>query len=201
MANIRTDSAVVLDGPLRERADGDTRAPLLRRPVPVTLVAIAFAGVALIAAPSGGAAVLAAFVAAVLVVLAATDLERRIIPSRIVLPAAAIALVANVAISPGQAPEFVLAALAGGVAFLIPNLISPSLMGMGDVKLMLLLGAGLGWSVRGAVIIAFLSVFPFALGTLIRGGVAARKSTLPFGPFLALGGLVVLIVPHLLGSG
>jgi leader peptidase (prepilin peptidase)/N-methyltransferase len=201
MANVRTDSAGVLDGHPRDRAHADRPAPLLRRPVPVTLVALPFAGLALITAPSGAAALLAASLAAVLVVLAATDLERRIIPNQVVLPAAAIALVANMAINPGQAPEFVLAALAGGAAFLIPNLISPSLMGMGDVKLMLLLGAGLGWGAIGSVIIAFISVFPFALWTLVRGGVAARKSTLPFGPFLALGGLVILIAPHLLSLG
>ena len=137
--------------------------------------------------------------AAVLVVLAATDLERRIIPNRIVLPATAIALVANVAISPGQSLEFVLAGLVLGVAFLLPNLINASLMGMGDVKLMMLLGAGLGWGALGAVMIGFLSLFPFALLALIRGGVAARKTALPFGPFLALGGLVILIAPHLIG--
>jgi leader peptidase (prepilin peptidase)/N-methyltransferase len=91
-------------------------------------------------------------------------------------------------------------AIAVGIAFLIPNLINQSLMGMGDVKLMVLLGAGLGWGAVGAIMIGFLSVFPFALLALIRGGVAARKTTLPFGPFLAFGGLVVLIVPHLIGG-
>ena len=68
---------------------------------------------------------------------------------------------------------------------------------MGDVKLILLLGVGLGSGVLGAVTIAFLSVFPFALAALMRGGVAARSATLPFGPFLAFGGLIMLLVPHL----
>jgi leader peptidase (prepilin peptidase)/N-methyltransferase len=72
-------------------------------------------------------------------------------------------------------------------------------MGMGDVKLMMLLGAGFGWAAVGAIMIGFLSVFPFALVALIRGGIGARKATLPFGPFLAFGGLVVLIGPHLAG--
>jgi prepilin signal peptidase PulO-like enzyme (type II secretory pathway) len=70
---------------------------------------------------------------------------------------------------------------------------------MGDVKLVMLLGAGLGGGVVGAITVAFISLFPVALATLIRGGLAARKSSLPFGPFLALGGLAVLIVPHLAG--
>ncbi len=46
--------------------------------------------------------------------------------------------------------------------------------------------------------IAFFSIFLVAVVTVIRGGLAARKTTLPFGPFLALGGLVMLIVPHLI---
>jgi leader peptidase (prepilin peptidase) / N-methyltransferase len=201
MADGGTSAAAALDGHPGEKGEGAKPAPLLRRPVPVALIASAFAGLAFIGSPSGAGAVLAAFLAAVLVVLAATDLERRIIPNRIVLPATAIALIANVAISPGRSPEFALAALSLGVAFLLPNLINASLMGMGDVKLIMLLGAGLGWSAVGAVMIAFVAMFPFAVATLIRGGAAARKTTLPFGPFLALGGLVILIVPHLLRLG
>jgi prepilin signal peptidase PulO-like enzyme (type II secretory pathway) len=49
--------------------------------------------------------------------------------------------------------------------------------------------------------IAFLSLFPMALATLLRGGLSARKIALPFGPFLALGALLVLIVPSLAGFG
>jgi leader peptidase (prepilin peptidase)/N-methyltransferase len=165
----------------------------------VALIASVLALLAFVSAPTVAEAFIGAFVAFVLVVLAATDLERRIIPNRVVLPAAAIVLVANIATSPEHSPEFILAAVAVGIAFLIPNLISASLMGMGDVKLMMLLGAGLGWGAVGAIMIGFLSVFPFALAALIRGGISARKATLPFGPFLAFGGLLVLIGPHLAG--
>jgi leader peptidase (prepilin peptidase)/N-methyltransferase len=70
-------------------------------------------------------------------------------------------------------------------------------MGMGDVKLALLLGVGLGWDVFGALIVAFLCVLPVALLILLRGGMAARKTTIPFGPFLSLGGLIVLFGPPL----
>jgi prepilin signal peptidase PulO-like enzyme (type II secretory pathway) len=169
--------------------------------VPVAVLSGALAVLAFTGYAPGPRAVVGAFMAAVLVVVAATDLERRIIPNRVVLPAAAITLTANVAFFPGRAGEFVLAALGAGVAFLIPNLVNRSLMGMGDVKLVLLLGAGLGWGVVGAVTIGFLSVFPVAVAVLIRGGLSARKATLPFGPFLALGGLVILILPHLTGLG
>jgi prepilin signal peptidase PulO-like enzyme (type II secretory pathway) len=63
---------------------------------------------------------------------------------------------------------------------------------MGDVKLTLLLGAGLGWGVVGAISLAFLRIFPAAVGMLIRGGLGARRQPLPFAPFLALGTLVIL---------
>jgi prepilin signal peptidase PulO-like enzyme (type II secretory pathway) len=154
----------------------------------------------LIPRQSASGAVIAAFMAAVLVVLAAVDLERRIIPNRIVLPATAIVLIARIAFFPGRSGEFLIAALAAGAAFLIPNLISRSLIGMGDVKLALLLGAGLGLRVVGALLIAYLSIFPLALATVARGGFAARKRTLPFGPFLALGALVMLIVSPVPGG-
>lgn len=201
MAEGRTGGAVALDGHPGNKVAGVKPAPLLGHPVLVAVIATAFGAVAFAATPLGAEAILAAFTAGVLVVLAATDLEHRIIPNRIVLPAILIALVANIAISPGHSSEFLLATVAIGVVFLIPSLINASLMGMGDVKLMMLLGASLGSGVVGAVMIAFFCVFPFALGTLIRGGRSARTATLPFGPFLAVGGLVILIAPHLLGLG
>jgi prepilin signal peptidase PulO-like enzyme (type II secretory pathway) len=67
--------------------------------------------------------------------------------------------------------------------------------------LALLLGAGLGRSVIAAVVIGYVALFPIGIGILIRGGAAARKATVPFGPFLAFGALAVLIIPHMLGLG
>lgn len=201
MAEARTGVAVAIDGHSGNKVNGGKPEPLLRHAAPVAVIAAAFGAMAFAATPFGAEAILAAFTAGVLVVLAATDLERRIIPNRVVLPAIVIALVANIAISPGRSSEFVLATVAIGVVFLIPSLINASLMGMGDVKLMMFFGASLGSGVVGAVMIAFFCLFPFALGTLIRGGRSARKTALPFGPFLAVGGLVILIAPHLLGLG
>jgi leader peptidase (prepilin peptidase)/N-methyltransferase len=201
MAEARTGATVALDGHPHHDVDAPDRAPLLRRPAPVAAIASGFAAVAFVTSFPGPEAVVSAFFAAVLVVLAATDLERRIIPNRIVLPATAIVFAANVAISPGRSLDFALAGLVLAIAFAIPALINPSLMGMGDVKLMMLLGAGLGWRAVDAVIIACVAMFPFAVATLVRGGAAARKTGLPFGPFLALGGLIVLLVIHLGGVG
>jgi leader peptidase (prepilin peptidase) / N-methyltransferase len=200
MTSGRTAATTVVGGHRRgEARPSSERRPLFRQRVPVALISAAFALLAFTSQPSGAEALIAALMAAVLVVLAATDIEHRIIPNRIVVPAALIALLAHSAVTPGRSTDFFLAAVTGGIAFLIPNLINRSLMGMGDVKLVALLGAGLGWGVLGAVSLAFLSVFPVAVLMLIRDGAAARKATLPFGPFLALGGLVILIVPHLAG--
>ena len=82
---------------------------------------------------------------------------------------------------------------------MIPQLLGRAWMGMGDVKLALLLGAALGWGVVGAVLMAFLCTLPGDLLVLIRHGMAARKTTIPFGPFLALGALIVLFGPYLAG--
>jgi leader peptidase (prepilin peptidase)/N-methyltransferase len=144
-------------------------------------------------------ALVAALTAATLAVVSATDIERGIIPNRIVLPAAALVFVAQVALFPERAGEWALAAVLAALFFLIPNLLSRKLMGMGDVKLALLLGAALGWQVAGAVMLAFVCVFPVALLALCRGGLAARKATIPFGPFLSLGALIVLFGPQLVG--
>ena len=103
-------------------------------------------------------------------------------------------LLGHFALSPGTSIRYLLAGVCAAGVFLIPNLFGRSGMGMGDVKLILLLGIGLGSGVIAALMIAFLTLFPVALATLVRGGLAARKTTLPFGPFLALGGVVALLV-------
>jgi prepilin signal peptidase PulO-like enzyme (type II secretory pathway) len=171
--------------------------PFLRHPTPTALLSLACAAAVFARHPVGAGAVLAGFMAAVLVVVAATDIERRIIPNRVVLPATALMLLGHVAMAPQSSLQYLLAGLCAAAVFVVPNLIGLSWMGMGDVKLILLLGVGLGSGVLGALTIAFLSMFPFALASLLRGGVAARRATLPFGPFLALGGLIMLVVPHL----
>ncbi|MDQ6804825.1 MAG: prepilin peptidase [Actinomycetota bacterium] len=172
-----------------------------RTQLAVGVLAAAMAGLAFAAYPLGAIAAMAAFVAVVLVVIAAVDIRSFTIPNRIVLPATAIVLVADMVFIPGRAIEFVLAALLAGVALLIPNLINSSWMGMGDVKLGLLLGAALGWGVLGALEIAFVAVLPFAFAALVCRGSEARSAVLPFGPFMAFGALVVIIVPRLLGLG
>lgn len=169
------------------------RSPATVAPFTLTVVALAFAILPL------ERAIVAALTGATLVVLSAIDLERGIIPNRIVLPAASIVLVAQVALFPERAGEWALAATLSAFVLMLPQLLGRRWMGMGDVKLGLLLGAALGWGVIGAVLLAFVCVFPVALLVLLRGGIAARKTTIPFGPFLALGALMVLFGPQVAG--
>lgn len=169
--------------------------------MPARFAAAGMAVLAFAAYPLGARAAVAGLVAAVLVVIAAIDLRTLTIPNRIVLPATALVLLADTVLLPGRAPEFALAAILSGVVLLLPNLINSSWMGMGDVKLGLLLGAALGWSAVAALEIAFAAVLPFALAVVLRRGRQARSAALPFGPFMAFGALVVLILPRLVGLG
>ena len=63
---------------------------------------------------------------------------------------------------------------------------------MGDVKLALLLGVGVGRAVPVAIFLAMLTALVPSIVLLARHGVAARKMKIPFAPFLALGGVVAL---------
>jgi leader peptidase (prepilin peptidase) / N-methyltransferase len=137
-----------------------------------------------------GRAAVAAFFCAVLVVVSAIDLEHRIIPNRIVLPAAGICLVAQTALEPS--PEWALAALGASAFLLVAALAYPGGMGMGDVKLALLMGAVLGRTVPVALMAGMLLALVPSLVLLARHGGRARKMGIPFGPFLALGSVLAL---------
>ena len=137
-----------------------------------------------------GSAAVAVFFCLSLVAVSATDIEHRIIPNRIVLPAAAIVLAANTALHPS--PVWALGAL-GAAGFLFAAALAyPKGMGMGDVKLALLMGAALGKTVSVAMMIGMVAALVPALYLLARHGSAARKMRIPFGPFLALGSVVGL---------
>jgi leader peptidase (prepilin peptidase)/N-methyltransferase len=135
-------------------------------------------------------ALVAAFFCAVLVAVSAIDLEHRIIPNKIVLPAAAIVLAAQTALEPSV--EWTLAALGCSLFLFLAVLAYPTGMGMGDVKLALLLGAALGRTAPVALMIGMLAAIVPAVVLFARHGSAARKMAIPFGPFLALGGVVAL---------
>jgi leader peptidase (prepilin peptidase) / N-methyltransferase len=135
-------------------------------------------------------ALVAAFFCAVLVVVSATDLAHRIIPNRVVVPAAAVVLLAQTLLHPS--PEWALAALAAGGFLLLAAVAYPGGMGMGDVKLALLMGAMLGRTVSVALMFGMLLALVPSAALLVRHGSAARKMGIPFGPFLALGSVLAL---------
>ncbi len=135
-------------------------------------------------------AVVAAFFCSVLVVLSAIDLEHRILPDRIVLPSAVAVLLARTAIDPSL--EWLLAALGASLFLFLAVLAHPAGMGMGDVKLALLMGAALGKTVPVALMLGMLAALLPAVVLLARHGSAARKMAIPFGPFLAFGSIVAL---------
>src|SRR6185436_17504052 len=135
-------------------------------------------------------AVTAAFFCTTLVALSVIDVERFLIPNRIVLPAAAIVLAAQMVREPS--PEWALAGLGAATFLLLAALAYPAGMGMGDVKLALLLGFMLGRTVPVALMFGFIAALVPAVVLLVRHGSAARKMRIPFGPFLALGGVFAL---------
>jgi leader peptidase (prepilin peptidase) / N-methyltransferase len=135
-----------------------------------------------------------AFLLAVLVALAVIDVERRVLPNAIVGPAAALVMAAQLTFFPGRAVEWIVAAVGAAGVLLAFSIVNPAGMGMGDVKLAFLIGAGMGSKVIVVLIVASLAVWPFALALFARYGIAARKHAIPFGPFLAFGTLVVALL-------
>jgi leader peptidase (prepilin peptidase)/N-methyltransferase len=132
----------------------------------------------------------AASFCAVLVAVSATDLERRIIPNRIVLPATIVLLAAQTILDPSV--EWVAAGLGAAAFFLLAALAYPGGMGMGDVKLALLLGVVLGRTVPVALLAGMLAALIPSFVLIARHGRAGRKMAIPFGPFLASGGVLAL---------
>ncbi len=128
----------------------------------------------------------------VLTALAAIDIEQRILPNRIVIPATGVILVLQIAFFPHHALEWILSSLGAGLFFLVAYLIQRTGLGQGDVKFALLLGAGLG---KGVVLGIFVGMFAAGIGGLViiaLEGLQARKKMIPLGPFLAFGAAIAL---------
>jgi leader peptidase (prepilin peptidase) / N-methyltransferase len=122
-----------------------------------------------------------------------TDLELRIIPNRVLLVGAAIGLAIAAIGDPGSLPERLgAAAAAGGLLFLVA-LAYPQGLGLGDVKLAAVMGLFLGREVAPAILVALLVGSAVGLALIAREGAAARKRAIPFGPFLAIGGIAGLL--------
>jgi leader peptidase (prepilin peptidase)/N-methyltransferase len=132
----------------------------------------------------------AAVACAALVVVTATDLERRIVPNRVILPAAAAVLVLRTIADPS--PEWALGALGAAGFLFLAALAYPGGMGMGDVKLALMIGALLGVTAAVALMLGLVFALIPSLVLIARHGRGARRMAIPFAPFLAAGTIVAL---------
>jgi leader peptidase (prepilin peptidase)/N-methyltransferase len=167
----------------------------LRYPAVELTTALLVAGCVLAFGLTADAAVAAVFCVS-LVAVSATDLEHRIIPNKIVLPAAVVVLAAQTALHPS--PEWALGALGASGFLFVAALAYPAGMGMGDVKLALLMGAMLGRTVGVALMLGMIVALVPGVVLLAKHGQKARKMGIPFGPFLALGSVVALFWGHAL---
>jgi leader peptidase (prepilin peptidase) / N-methyltransferase len=142
----------------------------------------------------GAAGLIGAFTAAVLIVLSVIDFDSYRLPNRIVLPSAALVLAARLASTPEHWKAWIGASLGAFACFLVLALIYPAGLGMGDVKLALLLGAALGGAVLPALLVGTLAAGVAGVVVLARQGLGARRRALPFGPFLAFGAITILLL-------
>lgn len=162
-----------------------------RYPFVEAATAAAFVGAALARGTNDDLALWLPLTAA-LIAIAMIDLDHQIIPNKIVYPGAVWGLVGTILFRPDNIDDSL---IAGGAAFMflfLAALIYPAGMGMGDVKLAGMLGLYLGSWVAPAMFAAFLSGSVVGLAIVAREGRGARKKKVPFGPFLALGGLVAI---------
>lgn len=130
----------------------------------------------------------------VLAVVTLTDLEQRIIPNKVLIAGAVLCLLIAAPTDPGGLPERAIAAAAAGGVFFLVVLAYPAGMGLGDVKLAATMGLFLGQAVAPAVLVSLLSGSIVGVALIAHHGSQARKMAIPFGPFLALGGVVGLLV-------
>lgn len=141
----------------------------------------------------GGEIALGLVFVTMLVAVTVTDLEQRIIPNKILIVAAPAGVVIAAVADPGSLPERAIAAAAAGGLLFAAALAYPRGMGLGDVKLAATMGIFLGRNVAPAILVALLAGSIVGLAMIARDGAAARKKAIPFGPFLALGGVVGLL--------
>jgi len=181
----------------RAKADWDRLLELL--PTDTMRVLVVAASVVAIAASFStfgisGKALVGAVFCPTLILLAAIDAKHKILPNAIILPATlAIGLIVA-ASAPGDFLSHLAAGAAlGGFFFLFGTIFAGS-FGMGDAKLGFLIGLALGSKTLGAALIAFAGLLVAALYVLATRGTFARKDAIPFGPFLALGGIVAFFL-------
>ncbi len=169
------------------------RAPISPRYPIIEALTGALAVAVVLTKHSASEVVLGLVLVVVLVPVALIDLEHRIIPNKITLPAAVAAVAIGAALDLKGVPEQLIAGAGAGGFLLAFLLMYPRGMGMGDVKLAAVLGLFLGRSVPVAILAGVLTATLVGAVVIARVGVEkGRKTAVPFGPFLALGGIIGL---------
>jgi leader peptidase (prepilin peptidase)/N-methyltransferase len=166
----------------------DARIPV-RYPVIELAVGIAFAATAIVLYDDPAELALGLVFVALLAAVALTDLERRVIPNAILLVGAVIGVGIVAATDPSSLGERAISAAAASGFLFAAAVLYPRGMGMGDVKLAALMGLYLGSAVAPAMLVGIASGAVVGVGLMLRHGAGARKQAVPFGPFLALGGV------------
>jgi leader peptidase (prepilin peptidase) / N-methyltransferase len=169
--------------------------PIAKRyPLVEALTAALFAAVVAVHHDSATMLVLGLVLVAFLVPIALIDLDLRIIPNKLTLPAAILAVGLGTALDPGGEIERLVAGVAAGAVLALPSLLNPRGVGMGDAKLVAVLGLFLGRVVAPAFFVALVVGTMVGIGVVVRKGMTAgRRTPIPFGPFLALGGVVAIL--------
>jgi leader peptidase (prepilin peptidase) / N-methyltransferase len=175
----------------RARCCGAAISP--RYPLTELTLGVLYAATVLALWGDGGEIALGLVFVTVLAAITLTDLERRIIPDKILLVGAVAAVAIAAVADPGSLPERAIAAAAAGGLLFAAALAYPRGMGLGDVKLAATMGLFLGREVGPAIFVALLAGALVGLGMMAAEGASARKRAIPFGPFLALGGVVGLL--------
>ncbi len=165
----------------------------LRYPLIELAVGAAFAATAVVLRGDPAQLALGLVFVAMLAAITLTDLERHIIPNSILLAGAVAGLVLTAATDPASLPERGIAAVGAGGLLLAIGLAYPRGMGMGDVKLAAVMGLYLGSAVAPALLVGVFCGALVGLAIMLARGSEARKLAVPFGPFLALGGVVGLL--------
>jgi leader peptidase (prepilin peptidase)/N-methyltransferase len=163
-----------------------------RYPAVELLTAICFVAVVLAQGISADLIALIPFTA-VLIAVTFIDLEHKIVPNKIMAPAAIYGVVTAVAFRTDMLPELLIAGAGAFTFFLVAALIHPKGMGMGDVKLAGVMGLYLGKLVIPALFIAFLVGSVVGVALVVRYGMRSRKVGVPFAPFMALGAFVSML--------
>jgi leader peptidase (prepilin peptidase) / N-methyltransferase len=154
---------------------------------------VLYAVVYLVLEPDAAEVALGLVFVTMLAAITLTDLEHRIIPNVVLISGTIAALAIVIPTDPDSLPERGIAAAAAGGFLLLAALAYSGGMGMGDVKLAAVMGLYLGRAVAPALLVAFLVGALVGLFLLLRHGAAARKRAIPFGPYLAVGGVVGLL--------